>query len=79
MVHVLVDAGEQAVVLDNLSTGFDWAVPPGAKLGDRRCRRSIMRRRADREHRVDAVLHFAASIVVPDSIRNSLGAAVRKL
>jgi UDP-glucose 4-epimerase len=29
MVHALLEAGEQAVVLDNLSTGFDWAVPPG--------------------------------------------------
>jgi UDP-glucose 4-epimerase len=26
MVHVLVDAGERVVVLDNLTTGFDWAV-----------------------------------------------------
>ena len=32
MVHALLEAGEQAVVLDNLSTGFDWAVPPGATL-----------------------------------------------
>ena len=26
------DAGEEVVVLDRLSTGFDWAVPPEAKL-----------------------------------------------
>jgi NAD dependent epimerase/dehydratase family len=32
MVHALLEAGEQAVVLDNLSTGFDWAVPPRATL-----------------------------------------------
>ena len=28
----LIDAGEDVVVLDNLSTGFAWAVPPAAKL-----------------------------------------------
>ena len=27
MVHALVDAGESVVVLDNLSTGFEWAMP----------------------------------------------------
>ena len=32
MVHALVDAGERVVVLDNLSTGFDWAVAPAASL-----------------------------------------------
>jgi UDP-glucose 4-epimerase len=36
MVHVLVDAGERVVVLDNLATGFDWAVAQGASpvIGD---------------------------------------------
>src|SRR5262249_31010598 len=32
MVHVLLEAGKQVVVLDNLTTGFDWAVPAGATL-----------------------------------------------
>ena len=32
MVHALVDAGERVVVLDNLSTGFEWAVARGASL-----------------------------------------------
>jgi UDP-glucose 4-epimerase len=32
MVHDLVDAGERVVVLDNLSTGFDWALPEAARL-----------------------------------------------
>ena len=32
MVHALADAGERVVVLDNLSTGFDWAVPDAATL-----------------------------------------------
>jgi len=32
MVHALVDAGERVIVLDNLSTGFDWAVAKEATL-----------------------------------------------
>src|SRR5947208_609628 len=72
MVHTLVNAGERVVVLDNLTTGFDWAVAKGAPLvigdaGDQpRVAALIV------EHRVDAVIHFAASIVVPDSVRDPL-------
>jgi UDP-glucose 4-epimerase len=73
MVHGLVDAGERVVVLDNLSTGFDWAVAPGAPLviggtGDQALVGKIIR-----DHDVDAIIHFAASIVVPDSVRDPLG------
>jgi UDP-glucose 4-epimerase len=32
MVRELVDAGERIVVLDNLSTGFPWAVASGVPL-----------------------------------------------
>jgi UDP-glucose 4-epimerase len=32
MVYALADAGEHVVVLDNLSTGFDWAVAKGVPL-----------------------------------------------
>jgi UDP-glucose 4-epimerase len=69
----LVDAGEQVVVLDNLTTGFDWAVANGAWLvvgetGDQPRVAALIA-----EHRVDAVIHFAASIVVPDSVRDPLG------
>jgi UDP-glucose 4-epimerase len=73
MVHALVDAGERVVVLDNLTTGFDWAVAKGASLvigetGDQPRVAALIA-----EHRVDAVIHFAASIVVPDSVRDPLG------
>ena len=73
MVHALVDAGERVVVLDNLSTGFDWAVAEGAPLvigetGDQPLVAALIA-----EHEVDAVIHFAASIVVPDSVRDPLG------
>jgi UDP-glucose 4-epimerase len=73
MVHALVDAGERVVVLDNLTTGFDWALAPGASLvvGDAGDQARVAALIA--EHGVDAVIHFAASIVVPDSVRDPLG------
>src|SRR5262252_7544251 len=73
MVHALVDAGERVVVLDNLATGFDWAVAQGASLviGDVDDQPRVAALIA--EHRVDAIIHFAASVVVPDSVRDPLG------
>jgi UDP-glucose 4-epimerase len=72
MVHALVDGGESVAVLDNLSTGFNWAVPPGVPLvvgetGDQALVTALIA-----EHGVDAIIHFAASIVVPDSVTNPL-------
>ncbi|MGD0025540.1 MAG: UDP-glucose 4-epimerase GalE [Xanthobacteraceae bacterium] len=72
MVHELVDAGEGVIVLDNLSTGFAWAVAEGAPLivgetGDQALVAKIIR-----EYGIEAIIHFAASIVVPDSVRNPL-------
>jgi UDP-glucose 4-epimerase len=73
MVHALVDAGEAVVVLDNLVTGFDWAVAEGVPLivgdtGDQPLVASIIA-----EHGVEAIIHFAASVVVPDSVADPLG------
>jgi len=73
MVYALVAAGERVVVLDNLSTGFDWAVAGNVPLvvgetGDQNLVATIIR-----EQRVEAIIHFAASIVVPDSVADPLG------
>jgi UDP-glucose 4-epimerase len=73
MVHALVDGGEQAVVLDDLSTGFRAALPAGVPLfvgetGDQSLVAAIIQ-----GCNVDAIVHFAASIVVPDSVRDPLG------
>ena len=62
MVLALLDAGhDEVVVLDNLSTGFDWAVPPEVKLvvgdmGDQ----ALVDRTSSAEHGIDAIAHFAA-------------------
>jgi UDP-glucose 4-epimerase len=72
MVLELVDAGERVVVLDNLSTGFAWAVAEGAPLivGDTGDQALVAR--LIRQFRIEAIIHFAASIVVPDSVRDPL-------
>jgi UDP-glucose 4-epimerase len=70
----LLDAGEPSpIVLDDLSTGFRWSVPDGAPLvvgdfGDESLVSDLIER-----HKVDEIIHFAAKIVVPDSVADPLG------
>ena len=74
MVLALLDAGhDEVVVLDDLSTGFDWAVPEGVRLvvGDVADQELVAR--TIREHGIDALAHFAAKIVVPESVSDPLG------
>lgn len=73
MVLALVGAGESVVVLDDLSTGFREAVHPKARLvigdvADEKLVSSLIK-----EHKIDAVIHFAAKIVVPESVTDPLG------
>lgn len=67
-----IDHGERVVVLDNLVTGFDWAVAPQAKLvvGDIADRDLVMK--TIRDEKVDTIIHFAGSVVVPESFQNPL-------
>ena len=73
MVHELVDAGERVIVLDNLSTGFRAALPASVLLyvGDAGHRELVTALIG--AHRVEAILHFAGSVVVPESVRDPLG------
>jgi UDP-glucose 4-epimerase len=73
MVQALAAAGESAVVIDNLSTGFSHFVPDGVPLvvgnaGDETLVGNVIA-----EHGVESIIHFAGSIVVPDSMRDPLG------
>jgi UDP-glucose 4-epimerase len=73
MVWELLDAGkEDVVVLDRLSTGFDWAVAPEATLvvGDVADKDLVAR--IIREHGIDSIIHFAGSIIVPESVADPL-------
>src|SRR6266567_2559645 len=73
MVHALVEAGERVVVLDNLSTGFTWAIAKGVPLVTGETGDEALVSRLIAEHSVSAIIHFAASIVVPDSVSTPLG------
>ncbi|MGL5446405.1 MAG: UDP-glucose 4-epimerase GalE [Rhabdaerophilum sp.] len=73
MVLALRDRGEDVVVVDNLSTGFPWALPPdvplrGGDVGDPVFMGEVMA-----EFGITEIAHFAAKIVVPESVANPLG------
>jgi UDP-glucose 4-epimerase len=63
--------GEQVVVLDDLSTGFEQAVQDTplvvGKVGDQSLVSELLRK-----HEVDTVMHFAAHTIVPESVSNPL-------
>ncbi|MFN3774363.1 UDP-glucose 4-epimerase GalE [Sphingomonas sp. Sph1(2015)] len=71
-VLALLDAGYEVVVLDNLVTGFDWAVDPRASLVVANVADDDAVRAAIREHNVRAIMHFAGSIIVPESVTDPL-------
>ena len=73
MVWALVDDGQEVVILDNLSTGFRWAMAPEAKFVQGDIGDAALLDRVIREHGVDAIIHFAGSIVVPESVADPLG------
>jgi UDP-glucose 4-epimerase len=72
MVLDLVDAGETVVVLDNLVTGFEWAIDGRAifvagQAGDMALVGSLIA-----THGISEIIHFAGSIVVPESVTDPL-------
>ncbi|WP_010184485.1 UDP-glucose 4-epimerase GalE [Sphingomonas sp. PAMC 26605] len=71
-VLALLDAGHQVVVFDNLSTGFDWLVDRRATLVRGEIEDDALVRATLRDHAVRAVMHFAGSIIVPESVADPL-------
>jgi UDP-glucose 4-epimerase len=69
----LLGAGEAVVVLDNLSTGLAWAVPKSATLVVGDVGDQPLVQRVVESHGVTSIIHFAGSIVVPDSVADPLG------
>ena len=71
-VLALTEARENVVVIDNLSTGFSTALPDGVPLfiGDAADENLVEGVIA--AHNVTSIVHFAGSVVVPDSIRDPL-------
>jgi UDP-glucose 4-epimerase len=68
--HRLVELGEEVVVFDNLSTGRAEFVPAGARLIEGDLRDHSALEALFRSEAIDTVMHFAASISVPESIAN---------
>ena len=72
MVLALLDAGHSPLILDDFSTGHEQLVPVGVpvirgNVGDREVTDRLFA-----DHKIDAVAHFAASIVVPESVADPL-------
>jgi UDP-glucose 4-epimerase len=72
MVWELKDHGTDVVVLDNLTTGFDWVLPGDVELVVGDVSDSGLVETLLRKHNVDAVIHFAGSVIVPESVENPL-------
>lgn len=72
VVCLLSEAGYQVVVIDDLSTGFKSALLHGEKLYIGNCGDQTLVERVIEENKIVAVMHFAASIVVPESVSNPL-------
>ncbi|MEQ1494587.1 MAG: UDP-glucose 4-epimerase GalE [Novosphingobium sp.] len=71
-VLALTDAGWPVAVIDNLVTGFRWAVPDGVPFYQGDIEDASLLARIIAEQKVGAVMHFAGSVVVPESVENPL-------
>lgn len=71
-VLALHDSGHRPVVIDNLLTGFRWAVPDGVEFYEGDIADSQLVAQIIEKERIDAVMHFAGSVVVPESVENPL-------
>ncbi|MEA2895405.1 MAG: UDP-glucose 4-epimerase [Bradyrhizobium sp.] len=72
MVLALAEAGESVVVIDNLSTGFSTSLPEGVPLFIGDAADENLLEGVIAAHGVESVVHFAGSVVVPDSMRDPL-------
>ncbi len=71
-VHALLDRGDAVVVLDDLSTGVRAQVGTGAAFVQGDIADTALVKKVIADHGVDAVIHFAGSIVVPESVADPL-------
>lgn len=71
-VLALLDAGYPVVVIDNLVTGFRWAIDERAAFVEGSIDDDVLVRDTLDRHDVAAIMHFAGSIIVPESVENPL-------
>ena len=74
----LGDSGEETVVLDNLVTGFDWAVDHRASFVQGDASDIEFVGRVIKDYKITEIVHFAGSIVVPESIRSNITGTTRR-
>ncbi len=72
MTYALLERGEEVVVIDNLSTGVRELVSPKADFVEGDVADKALVKDVIQRHRVDAVIHFAGSIIVPESVERPL-------
>jgi len=71
-VLALLDAGRKVAVIDNLVTGFRWAVPDGVAFYEGDIADEALVARIVVEQDIGAIMHFAGSVVVPESVDDPL-------
>ncbi len=71
-VLALKDGGWPVAVIDNLTTGFRFAVPDGVPLYEGDIADTDLLARIFAEQGTKAIMHFAGSIIVPESVENPL-------
>lgn len=71
-VLALLDAGHMPVVIDNLVTGFRWAVPDSVPFVEGNVADESLVAKTIADHRIEAIMHFAGSVVVPESVSDPL-------
>ncbi|KPF61795.1 UDP-glucose 4-epimerase GalE [Porphyrobacter sp. AAP60] len=71
-VLALKDAGWPVAVIDNLSTGFRFAIPDGVPFYDGDIEDAVLLTRIFSEQATGAIMHFAGSIIVPESVTDPL-------
>lgn len=86
MAGMLIESGFKVVVFDNLSTGVRPWIPRGAAFVKGDLSNIADCRKVFKEYRIHAVMHFAAKIVVPESVsqpvmyyRNNVGGTLNLL
>ncbi|GMN02005.1 UDP-glucose 4-epimerase GalE [Erythrobacter sp. MTPC3] len=71
-VLALKDNGWDVAVIDNLTTGFRFAVPDDVPLYEGDIEDADLLARIFAEQQIGAVMHFAGSIIVPESVEDPL-------
>ncbi|OYY71376.1 MAG: UDP-glucose 4-epimerase GalE [Sphingomonadales bacterium 17-56-6] len=71
-VLALLDAGHRPIVIDNLVTGFRWAIADEATFYEGDISDSTLLQDIICDQNIDAIMHFAGSVIVPESVENPL-------